>query len=32
VPPADARDEVSGGRHLDSRSRERNDDGRGIPG
>ena len=32
VPPADVRDEVSGGRHLDSRSRERNDDGRGIPG
>jgi hypothetical protein len=32
VVPADVRDEMSGGRRLDSRSRERNDDGRGIPG
>jgi hypothetical protein len=32
VVPADVRDEMSGGRQLDSRSRERNDDGRGIPG
>jgi hypothetical protein len=32
VPPAEVRDEMSGGRRLDSWSRERNDDGRGIPG
>jgi hypothetical protein len=32
VPPADVRDETSGGRRPNSRSRERNDDGPGIPG
>jgi hypothetical protein len=32
VPPADVRDETSGRQQLNPRSRERNDDGRGIPG
>jgi hypothetical protein len=32
VPPADVRDETPGCRRLNSGSRERNDDGRGIPG